>query len=121
MQSRRRNIIMSELDIKQKDYCQAVIVSDFIAKTKNIIENNPDITDITFIPVIKGYDIRFKAKNDSVYISLRFKRVFTKSLKIKFHGREIACRYFSSKNREENTTVLNKIFNQIKKEFTEEH
>ena len=55
MQLRHRNIVMSELDIKQKDYCQAVIVSDFIAKTKNIIENNPDITDITFIPVIKGW------------------------------------------------------------------
>ena len=111
---------MRELPIKQKDYDSAVILSDFITKTKNIIERNPDMTDVSFIPVIKGYDIRFKVRNDAVYISLRFKGVFTEDLKIRFYGREIVSRYFSSKNCEENTTVLNKIFNQIRKEITEE-
>lgn len=111
---------MNDLPIKRKDYDGAVILSDFITKIKSIIESNPDIGESSFIPEVKGYNIRFKVKNNMVYISLRFKGIFTKGLKIKFYGRENVSRYFSSKNCEENTAALNKIFNQIRKEITEE-
>ncbi len=98
--------------IRKFEYDRAVLLSDFLAKTKNIIEKNPQISDVHFIPEINGYKITFIKELCSVKISLRFKKVFLENLKIiVFINEEIELN-FVSESKDNNTEILNVIFKQ---------
>lgn len=102
---------MSNLPISKKEYDQSVLVTDFITKTRTIAELNEAISDICFMPKVKGYDITFNNGTTSVNISLNFKSKLLKGIKIKKFENGILKGSFYSRNQESNTAILNKIFN----------
>ncbi len=96
--------------IRKFEYDRAVLLSDFLAKIKNVIEKNPQISDVHFIPEINGYKINFNNKSKAVEISLCFEKNFLNKLKIKvFEGENLKVSYVS-KSKENNTEILSDIF-----------
>ncbi|MBR3587953.1 MAG: hypothetical protein IKL16_00165 [Clostridia bacterium] len=96
--------------IRKFEYDRAVLLSDFLAKTKNIIEKKPQISDVHFIPEINGYKINFNDKSNAVEISLCFEKIFLDKLKIKvFEGENLKVSYVSN-SKEKNTEILSDIF-----------
>lgn len=96
--------------IRKFEYDRAVLLSDFLAKIKNVIGKNPQISDVHFIPEINGYKINFNNKSKAVEISLCFEKNFLNKLKIKvFEGENLKVSYVS-KSKENNTEILSDIF-----------
>lgn len=96
--------------IRKFEYDRAVLLSDFLAKIKNVIEKNPQISDVHFIPEINGYKINFNNKSKAVEISLCFEKNFSDKVKIKvFEGEKLKGSYVS-KSKENNTEILSDIF-----------
>ncbi len=96
--------------ITRREYDKAVLLSDFIAKIKIFIEENPRIGDVHFIPRINGYEITFSSESHVTKISLRFKKIFSDKLKISFFEDKMLKASFVSSSKENNTEILNKIF-----------
>ncbi|MBQ2775675.1 MAG: hypothetical protein IJF40_07310 [Clostridia bacterium] len=101
---------MSNLPITQKEYDQSVLVADFIAKTRSIAQSNEDISDICFMPKVKGYEITFNNGTTAINISLNFKSKILKGIKIKKLVNGATKGSFYSKSQEDNTCIINKIF-----------
>ena len=96
--------------IRKFEYDRAVLLSDFLAKTKNIIEKKPQISDVHFFPEINGYKITFSKENCHVKISLIFKKFFSEKLKITVFRNGKAELTVVSESKENNDEILNKIF-----------
>lgn len=103
---------MSELSIAKKEYENSVLVADFIRKIKNIFQADDTITEFHFTPEIKGYEITYTKKGETIIISIKFRECFD-GVKIKTTG-SIGKKTFCSKTFEDNTTALKEIFGLIK-------
>lgn len=96
--------------VRNFEYNRAVLLSDFLAKTKNIAEKNSQISDVLFIPEINGYKITFIKENCPMKISLIFKKFFSEKLKITVFANEKVELKFASESKENNTEILKEIF-----------
>ncbi len=50
---------MSEIPIIKKDYDSGVRITSFIGEVRKITQLNQQISDVHFIPVIKGYEVTY--------------------------------------------------------------
>lgn len=102
---------MSELPITEKDYDRSIRIVLFNGEVKRIAESNEQISDIHFIPVIKGYEITYSNNGIPEKLCVNAKSRFFNGLIIKRYVDGGLKGTYRSKSKENNTEILNKIFN----------
>ncbi|MBQ8762573.1 MAG: hypothetical protein IJZ07_00535 [Clostridia bacterium] len=74
---------MRELSVTKGDFDRSVRISVFNKEVKNAVQSNGNISDIHFIPVIKGYEITFNNNGVSEKLCINAKSRFYDGLIIK--------------------------------------
>lgn len=93
---------MSELPITKKEYDYMVLVTDFISKFKSIVHENECISDLKFIPEIKGYVITYNHSGNECKIVI--KKNLSDGLNIK-----ISRKFYRSYSPQDNEFIINRI------------
>ncbi len=101
---------MSELPITQNDLNRSVCVTSFIKEVKRIEQENKNISDTLFKPIIKGYEIECRNNGVPVRLSVNAKSSFFKGLIVKKYvdGKKKDTYYL--KKQKISTTTVNRIF-----------
>lgn len=99
---------MSELPITEKDYDRSIRIVLFNGEVKRIAESNEQISDIHFIPVIKGYEITYSNNGipEKLCISIR-NRFYSGLIIKKYVDGKFKKIYFAKDNF---TETVNRIF-----------
>lgn len=97
---------MSFLPITKLDYEKAVLMTDFISKTKNALEQN---NTVKFTPLINGYKIDFTLEKNQFNLLLDFNKKRKCEFIVNVFVNEIAEKSFKSVSAEDNEKIINEI------------
>ena len=97
---------MSFLPITKLDYEKAVLMTDFISKTKNALEQN---NTVKFTPLINGYKIDFTLEKNQFNLLLDFNKKRKCEFIVNIFVNEIAEKSFKSVSAEDNEKIINEI------------
>ena len=97
---------MSFLPITKLDYEKAVLMTDFISKTKNALEQN---NTVKFTPLINGYKIDFTLEKNQFNLLLDFNKKRKCEFIVNVFVNEIAEKSFKSLSAEDNEKIINEI------------
>lgn len=101
---------MSELPITQNDLNRSVCVASFIKEVKRIEQENKNISDTLFKPIIKGYEIEYRNNGVPVRLSVNAKSSFFKGLIVKKYVDGKKKDTYFLKKQKISTTMVNRIF-----------
>ena len=93
---------MSELPITEKEYNFMVLLTDFLTKFKSIAQENENITDLKFIPKIRGYELSYNHSGNECIVVI--KKNVSNGLNIK-----ILRKLYRSDCKEDNDFVISRI------------
>ena len=99
---------MSFLPITKLDYEKAVLMTDFISKTKNALEQN---NTVKFTPLINGYKIDFTLEKNQFNLLLDFNKKRKCEFIVNVFVNEIAENAFKSLSTEDNDKIIKEILN----------
>ena len=99
---------MSFLPITKLDYEKAVLMTDFISKTKNALEQN---NTVKFTPLINGYKIDFTLEKNQFNLLLDFNKKRKCEFIVNVFVNEIAEKSFKSLSTEDNDKIIKEILN----------
>ena len=99
---------MSFLPITKLDYEKAVLMTDFISKTKNALEQN---NTVKFTPLINGYKIDFTLEKNQFNLLLDFNKKRKVEFIVNVFVNEIAEKAFKSLSTEDNDKIIKEILN----------
>ena len=99
---------MSFLPITKLDYEKAVLMTDFISKTKNALEQN---NTVKFTPLINGYKIDFTLEKNQFNLLLDFNKKRKCEFIVNVFVNEIAEKSFKSLSKEDNEKIIKEILN----------
>ena len=97
---------MSFLPITKLDYEKAVLMTDFISKTKNALEQN---NTVKYTPLINGYKIDFTLEKNQFNLLLDFNKKRKCEFIVNVFVNEIAEKSFKSVSAEDNEKIINEI------------
>ena len=100
---------MKFLPITKEEYAQTVLLADFIAKIKVVVQSDKNIAGIKFVPEIQGYDISFSQNDVAVKIIL-IKDDSDGMYIEKYVSGKLTDSYLSH-SKDDNSTIMNCIFN----------
>jgi len=98
---------MSELPITKKDYDDAMLMIDFIAKIRESLELNDTKK---FTPIINGYKIDFTIDDKQMSVLLDLKKRIKTKLIVNVFVNEKAEKSFVSVSKKENEKIVKEIF-----------
>ena len=99
---------MSFLPITKLNYEKAVLMTDFISKTKNALEQN---NTVKFTPLINGYKIDFTLEKNQFNLLLDFNKKRKCEFIVNVFVNEIAEKSFKSLSTEDNDKIIKEILN----------
>ena len=97
---------MSFLPITKLDYEKAVLMTDFLTKTRNALEQN---NTVKFTPLINGYKIDFTLEKNQFTLLLDFNKKRKSEFIVNVFVNEIAEKTFKSVSSEDNERIVNEI------------
>lgn len=97
---------MSFLPITKLDYEKAVLMTDFLTKTRNALEQN---NTVKFTPLINGYKIDFTLEENHFTLLLDFNKKRKSEFIVNVFVNEIAEKTFKSVSAEDNERIVNEI------------
>ena len=97
---------MSFLPITKLDYEKAVLMTDFISKTKNALEQN---NTVKYTPLINGYKIDFTLEKNQFNLLLDFNKKRKCEFIVNVFVNEIAEKSFKTVSAEDNEKIINEI------------
>lgn len=97
---------MSFLPITKLDYENAVLMTDFLTKTRNALEQN---NTVKFTPLINGYKIDFTLEENQFTLLLDFNKKRKSEFIVNVFVNEIAEKTFKSVSAEDNERIVNEI------------
>lgn len=97
---------MSFLPITKLDYEKAVLMTDFLTKTRNALEQN---NTVKFTPLINGYKIDFTLEENQFTFLLDFNKKRKSEFIVNVFVNEIAEKTFKSVSAEDNERIVNEI------------
>ena len=97
---------MSFLPITKLDYEKAVLMTDFLTKTRNALEQN---NTVKFTPLINGYKIDFTLEENQFTLLLDFNKKRKSEFIVNVFVNEIAEKTFKSVSAEDNERIVNEI------------
>ena len=97
---------MSFLPITKLDYEKAVLMTDFLTKTRNALEQN---NTVNFTPLINGYKIDFTLEENQFTLLLDFNKKRKSEFIVNVFVNEIAEKTFKSVSAEDNERIVNEI------------
>ena len=97
---------MSELPITKKDYDDAMLMIDFIAKIRESLELNDTKK---FTPMINGYKIDFTIDDKQMSVLLDLKKRIKTKLIVNVFENEKAEKSFVSVSKKENEKIVKEI------------
>ena len=97
---------MSELPITKKDYDDAMLMIDFIAKIRESLELNDTKK---FTPIINGYKIDFTIDDKQMSVLLDLKKRIKTKLIVNVFVNEKAEKSFVSVSKKENEKIVKEI------------
>jgi chaperonin GroEL (HSP60 family) len=98
---------MSFLPITKLDYEKAVLMTDFLTRIRNVLEQN---NSLKFTPLINGYKIDFKISENQFTLLLEFKKKLKTEFIVNVFVNEIAEKAFKSVSVEDNERIIKEIF-----------
>lgn len=98
---------MSFLPITKLDYEKAVLMTDFLTRIRNVLEQN---NSLKFTPLINGYKIDFKISENQFTLLLEFKKKLKTEFIVNIFVNEIAEKAFKSVSVEDNERIIKEIF-----------
>ena len=97
---------MSELPITKKDYDDAMLMINFIAKMRDSLEFNDTVK---FTPLINGYKIDFTIDDKQMSVLLDLKKRIKTKLIVNVFVNELAEKSFVSVSKEDNEKIVREI------------
>ncbi|MBO5857327.1 MAG: hypothetical protein J6Q87_03670 [Clostridia bacterium] len=98
---------MSELPITKLDYEKALLMVDFLTKTRSALDQN---NSAKFTPLIKGYKIDFEDEEKRVSILLDLHGKLKTKLIVNVFVNDIAERNFMSFSKDDNDKIIKELF-----------
>ena len=98
---------MSFLPITKLDYEKVVLMTDFLTRIRNVLEQN---NSLKFTPLINGYKIDFKISENQFTLLLEFKKKLKTEFIVNIFVNEIAEKAFKSVSVEDNERIIKEIF-----------
>jgi chaperonin GroEL (HSP60 family) len=98
---------MSFLPITKLDYEKVVLMTDFLTRIRNVLEQN---NSLKFTPLINGYKIDFKISENQFTLLLEFKKKLKTEFIVNVFVNEIAEKAFKSVSVEDNERIIKEIF-----------
>ena len=98
---------MSFLPITKLDYEKVVLMTDFLTRIRNVLEQN---NSLKFTPLINGYKIDFKISENQFTLLLEFKKKLKTEFIVNVFVNEIAKKAFKSVSVEDNERIIKEIF-----------
>ena len=98
---------MSELPITKLDYEKVVLMTDFLTRIRNALEQN---NSLKFTPLINGYKIDFIIDDKQINVLLDLKKRLKTKLIVNVFVNGIAEKSFKSVSMEDNEKIIKEIF-----------
>lgn len=98
---------MSELPITKLDYEKVVLMTDFLTRIRNALEQN---NSLKFTPLINGYKIDFIIDDKQINVLLDLKKRLKTKLIVNVFVNGIAKKSFKSVSMEDNEKIIKEIF-----------